>query len=112
MRLNRANIRVRGATSEGGSGTTTLRKVDIPIVSRTTCRSQYGTSAITNNMICAAENQGGQDSCQGDSGGPLVPTGSNTLIGIVSFGNGCARAGYAGVYTRVSTQLSFINANA
>ena len=98
-----------GATSEGGASSSTLRYVDVPIVSRATCQSQYGTSSITTNMVCAAETAGGQDSCQGDSGGPLVPTGSKTLIGVVSFGNGCARRGYAGVYTRVSTQLSFIN---
>ena len=98
-----------GATSEGGASSSTLRYVDVPVVSRATCQAQYGTSSITNNMICAAETAGGQDSCQGDSGGPLVPTGSKTLVGVVSFGNGCARRGYAGVYTRVSTQLSFIN---
>jgi trypsin len=60
-------------------------------------------------MVCAAEAAGGKDSCQGDSGGPLITAGSKTLIGVVSFGNGCALRGYAGVYTRVATQLSFIN---
>lgn len=100
-----------GTTSEGGSASSVLRYVDVPIVARSTCQSQYGTSSITTNMVCAAETAGGQDSCQGDSGGPLVTTGTSTLIGVVSWGNGCARRGYAGVYARVSTQLSFINAN-
>ena len=99
-----------GTTTEGGSAASALRFVDVPVVARATCQSQYsGLFTITANMICAAETAGGQDSCQGDSGGPLVPTGSSTLIGVVSFGNGCARRGNPGVYTRVSTQLSFIN---
>ncbi|KAF1978795.1 trypsin-like serine protease [Bimuria novae-zelandiae CBS 107.79] len=98
-----------GTTSENGPTSSTLRYVDVPIVSRATCQAQYGTSSITTNMVCAAETAGGQDSCQDDSGGPLITTGTSTLIGVVSFGNGCARRGFAGVYTRVSTQLSFIN---
>ncbi|PVI00574.1 putative trypsin [Periconia macrospinosa] len=100
-----------GDLTESGSSPADLRYVDVPIVSRTTCKSQYGSSAITNNMVCAAVPEGGKDSCQGDSGGPLIETGTNTLIGIVSWGRGCARRGFAGVYTRVSTQLDFINAN-
>lgn len=60
-------------------------------------------------MICAGETNGGQDSCQGDSGGPLMATGTNRLIGVVSWGNGCARPGFAGVYVRVANTLPFIN---
>ncbi|KAF2847525.1 trypsin-like protease-like protein 1 [Plenodomus tracheiphilus IPT5] len=100
-----------GTLSSGGSSLpTNLQKVDVPIVSRTTCRSNYGQSAITTNMICAGLTAGGKDSCQGDSGGPIVNT-SKQLIGLVSWGEGCAAAGKPGVYTRVATVLSFINAN-
>ncbi|KAF2439829.1 trypsin [Karstenula rhodostoma CBS 690.94] len=102
-----------GLTSSSGSGApAALRYVTVPIVARSTCQSQYGASAITANMVCAAEAAGGKDSCQGDSGGPLVTTGTKTLIGVVSFGEGCALQGWAGVYTRVATQLAFINQNA
>lgn len=99
----------RGVTSQGSSSSpVALRKVTIPIVSRTTCRSQYGTSAITTNMFCAGLAEGGKDSCQGDSGGPIVDT-SNTVIGIVSWGEGCAQPNYSGVYARVGTLRSYID---
>jgi trypsin len=59
-------------------------------------------------MVCAGLNTGGKDSCQGDSGGPLVDS-SKRLIGIVSWGNGCALANYAGVYARVGALRTWID---
>lgn len=98
-----------GATSEGGSTATILQKVRVPIVSNATCNTSYGGS-ITDNMLCAGLAAGGKDSCQGDSGGPLVvPDGSSwRLAGVVSFGNGCARPNYYGVYTRISSFTTWI----
>ena len=101
-----------GTTSEGGNISTTLLEVELPLVSNRTCSSAYGN--ITDNMICAGLPQGGKDACQGDSGGPLViPNGNGgwLLAGVVSFGRGCARPNYPGVYTRVSRYIDWINQN-
>jgi len=52
------------------------------------------------------------DTCQGDSGGPLMyfsPIKHQfDIIGIISFGTGCGQANHAGVYTRVSAYLDWI----
>ena len=65
-------------------------------------------------MICAGDlTGGGIDACQGDSGGPLVRRdagGAFVEVGIVSFGYGCGRSGYPGVYTQVSTYAQQITA--
>ena len=85
-----------------------LMEISIPVVSNETCsESIWG---ITNNMICAGYQKGELDACSGDSGGPLViyENGEWKLLGIVSFGEGCARPDYYGVYTRVANFNSFV----
>ncbi|KAF4444272.1 trypsin [Fusarium austroafricanum] len=100
-----------GATSQGGGNSPiNLLKVSIPVIARATCQAQYDQYTITNTMFCAGEAAGGKDSCQGDSGGPIVDS-SKTLLGAVSWGVGCARAGNPGVYARVGALRSFIDSN-
>ena len=96
-----------GATQEGGWGSNILLEVDVPIDD--SC-GNYSNSDITNNMVCAGDSNGGEDSCQGDSGGPLIMTNSDgeyELIGIVSWGYGCAQAGYPGVYSKIHSRLNW-----
>ncbi|TIU90217.1 MAG: trypsin-like serine protease, partial [Mesorhizobium sp.] len=70
----------------------------------------YG-GAITENMLCLGEKTGGKDSCQGDSGGPAVlMLEPPQLVGIVSWGEGCARPDLYGVYTRVSAVKDWVEA--
>jgi hypothetical protein len=53
---------------------------------------------------------GAQDSCQGDSGGPLIVRDGNrhVLVGLSSWGTGCGRDGFPGVYARVSAADEWI----
>ncbi|RVE70071.1 hypothetical protein OJAV_G00083710 [Oryzias javanicus] len=98
-----------GTLSSGGSLAQTLQEVNVPIVSNTQCNSAYG--GITGQMICAGLTVGGKDSCQGDSGGPLVVKNGTRWVqaGVVSFGDGCAKPDFPGVYARVSEFQSWIN---
>ena len=99
-----------GTLKEGGSVSPVLMKVSVPVVDRKRCQSAYGKlNQITDRMICAGYTEGGKDSCQGDSGGPLTSNG--VLFGIVSWGYGCARPIYPGVYTNVANLRSWIKQN-
>ncbi|MEU5694481.1 serine protease [Actinosynnema sp. NPDC020468] len=95
-----------GTTSSGGSASRYLLKATVPLTSDATCSAAYSREYIPSAMVCAGYPQGGTDTCQGDSGGPLVAGGK--LIGITSWGEGCASAGYPGVYTRVATYASLV----
>lgn len=101
-----------GTTKAGGSTSNVLQEVDVPIMSNEDCKkTAYGESRITANMLCAGVTEGGKDSCQGDSGGPLkIVNGTNHyIVGIVSWGEGCAVKDYPGVYARVNRYLNWIH---
>ena len=89
-----------------------LYEVDVPILSNPQCTNAYGSGYIKSKMLCAGDlSNGGEDSCQGDSGGPLfVPDGGSgwLQVGVVSFGVGCARRQFPGVYTRLARYEAFI----
>merc|ERR1719379_2882096 len=98
-----------GSTSEGGPGSNRLQKVAVPTNSNQQCQSQY--NGIDERIhLCAGFLEGGKDSCQGDSGGPIFRTqGSKRVqVGVVSYGEGCARPNFSGVYARVSGVYSWI----
>ncbi|MDX3761288.1 S1 family peptidase [Streptomyces mirabilis] len=95
-----------GTTSESGSSSNQLRTATVPIVSNSSCAGSYGSEFVASDMVCAGYTNGGTDTCQGDSGGPLLIGG--VLAGITSWGNGCAEAGYPGVYTRLTTFSSLV----
>ncbi|MYR71527.1 MULTISPECIES: serine protease [unclassified Streptomyces] len=101
-----------GAATEGGGQQRYLLKATVPYVSDAVCRQAYGSDLVPAEELCAGYvNTGGTDTCQGDSGGPMFrkdDAGAWIQVGIVSWGQGCARAGYPGVYTEVSTFASAI----
>jgi len=103
-----------GVTSEGGLLPRYLRYVDVPIVDDVECAKSYGGTPQwhPDQMICAGHDFGGKDACNGDSGGPLVcqdsEDGEEYLCGIVSWGNGCARPRYYGVYTEIGAYVNWI----
>ena len=94
-----------GVISVGGPASLALRYVSVLIISNMECNKDY-KGHISAGMLCAGIPEGGKDSCQGDSGGPFVVNG--TLVGVVSWGNGCGSSEYPGVYTRVASYSNWI----
>ncbi|XP_051687670.1 serine protease 52 isoform X2 [Oryctolagus cuniculus] len=94
-----------------GAPSSKLQKVDLKLMHWDTCFSVL--PMFTKNMLCARNSQGGKDSCQGDSGGPLICHKKNNnsvwyQLGIVSWGAECGHKEIPGVYTKVSSYLSWI----
>eukprot|EP00727_Mastigamoeba_balamuthi_P014789 m51a1_g9936 putative peptidase c14 (4927) ;mRNA; r:73913-115619 len=102
-----------GTLYSGGGSPLVLREVKLPIIAREHCRHLYNTSVILDSAICTMYKEGGRDGCQGDSGGPLVHIGTDgkmTQVGLTSWGNGCADVDLPGVWTRLSSFRSWIDA--
>ena len=100
-----------GDTKGNGQYPMTLHSVQVPMIADSTCARDYpgGPDGAfqASSMVCAGEqSRGGRDACQGDSGGPLVVAGR--LVGLVSWGTGCAEAGHPGVYTRVAAMADAV----
>ncbi|WP_340678546.1 trypsin-like serine protease [Paraglaciecola sp.] len=121
--------RVGYAAGEGATSDfpTVLHQVELNLTTNTQCRQILADSltqdspdgtvyspanvGVTNRMICATQPSSGKGSCQGDSGGPLIVqtvTGPQQ-VGIVSWGIGCAEAGYPGVFTRIAEFSEWLN---
>ena len=115
-------------TTEYGAGKTPryLQEARVTVLTARDCTAGdklYTSSDITSRMLCAAEP--GKDACQGDSGGPLIAlevkpsspdehqnmtifqagadqnkTEHYSVIGVTSWGIGCARPDAPGVYSK------------
>lgn len=83
----------------------------VPIADAELCKSRYNMKSF-DTVFCAGYEEGGTDTCQGDSGGPVVyvdpKTNSRTLVGVVSWGRGCAAPKYFGVYASVGALRGWI----
>lgn len=98
-----------GRLGEGRAASTILQRLAVPYVNREVC-IESTQLRISQNMFCAGYDNIAKDACQGDSGGPHVTLYRDTyfVTGIVSWGEGCARKGKYGVYTRVSKYIRWI----
>ncbi len=102
-------------TMEGGNLSDKLREASVHYVTNSVCQQQYGAGSITDDMLCASDTVDEQDACQGDSGGPLftrLPAGDyqlQTLVGLVSWGEGCALKEFPGVYSRVAANIDWVD---
>ncbi|KAM6330693.1 transmembrane protease serine 12, partial [Alca torda] len=102
-----------GRTAEHGDTSAVLKEARVEIIPYSTCNSSESYRGLVNkNMICAGSRFGGIDACQGDSGGPLAcyhpGTNKYYLIGISSFGLGCGRPAYPGIYVRLSQYRTWL----
>ncbi|NXX52770.1 TMPS5 protease, partial [Scopus umbretta] len=91
--------------------TETLKEALVPLIGTTRCNSScMYAGELTARMLCAGYLHGKVDACQGDSGGPLVCQDEFTwrLVGIVSWGQGCAEPNRPGVYTNVAQLLPWV----
>lgn len=100
-----------GVTRESGKASNVLRQVLVPIVDSEECAKKYQVTpaSIDEKVFCAGTP--GKDSCQGDSGGPFMINNEDDrfeMIGLVSFGIGCARTEFPGVYQRISEYMDWI----
>ncbi|KAM4047238.1 enteropeptidase [Anomaloglossus baeobatrachus] len=99
-----------GRTESQGPVPNILQEAKVPLISNGKCQQQMPEYNISNSMICAGYDEGGIDTCQGDSGGPLMCEVENRwiLVGVTSFGIGCAQPNRPGVYARVTTFSDWI----
>ncbi|WP_353349653.1 serine protease [Oceaniserpentilla sp. 4NH20-0058] len=108
-------LRILGwGVTELGSTSRQLKEVEVSFQADQICDATYSVNGIDHywdRSFCAGEISGGKDSCQGDSGGPILVRAQNewALTGLVSWGSGCAEAGYYGVYSEVSAMSDWID---
>jgi trypsin len=97
-----------GRTSERGSLSPTLQKVDLQVESYKVCVRTYDTAKDNLQLCNRGLKEGGKDACGGDSGGPLFIKGTTIISALVSYGYGCARKRVPAVNTRISAYTGWI----
>ncbi|KAK9870000.1 hypothetical protein WA026_006097 [Henosepilachna vigintioctopunctata] len=109
-----------GITEFAGYPSSHLLKVRLKIVDRSECLVQYARAGPRGQIddasqVCAGSADADKimDTCQGDSGGPLQLLNNTNqkhyhIIGITSFGKACGVTKSAGIYTRVSYHVPWI----
>ncbi|KAL3801519.1 hypothetical protein HJC23_000957 [Cyclotella cryptica] len=114
---------------DGPISYSSLRSADVNYLLSDVCNEKYLNAPsnalankvegviVTSDMLCANDNEDKQDACSGDSGGPLlaqIPVSESaddglwSLVGVVSWGIGCALSEYPGVYSRVAEEIGWI----
>jgi len=113
MKYYGEKVKVAGwGLTETGQASTVLKQVEVTLLWMKRCRNdfKYDNTWITNKMMCGMGK--GVDSCQGDSGGPIIffniTRQRYEQVGVVSWGIGCGKAQYPGVYTKLSHFLVWI----
>ncbi|XP_006157618.1 acrosin isoform X2 [Tupaia chinensis] len=94
----------------------TLQEANVNIINLDLCNStQWYNGHIHSTNVCAGYPQGMIDTCQGDSGGPLMcrenEESAYVVVGVTSWGAGCARARHPGIYTATWPYLKWIASN-
>ncbi|RZC38819.1 serine protease easter-like, partial [Asbolus verrucosus] len=87
-------------------------KVSLPPYPHSNCTEKYShiNIQINNKQLCAGGIKN-KDSCTGDSGGPLmlVKNGNHWFAaGVVSYGLGCGKEGWPGVYSNITSYFDWI----
>uniref|UniRef100_A0A224YEP4 Secreted serine protease n=1 Tax=Rhipicephalus zambeziensis TaxID=60191 RepID=A0A224YEP4_9ACAR len=94
-----------GTLKEGGQTTNHLQYTTVRVLPNELCSVLYFIMGYVSDVMYCAYRKG-TNACHGDSGGPLmsrVVGGRYVQVGIVSYGQGCARTYIPAVYTRLET---------
>ncbi|BFF92734.1 transmembrane protease serine 7 [Drosophila madeirensis] len=102
-----------GKANISGDLSSQLLKTQVPLHQNGRCKDAYGSFVnIHGGHLCAGKLNGEGGTCVGDSGGPLQcrlsHNGPWILVGVTSFGSGCALEGFPDVYTRTSFYMKWI----